>query len=83
MSAGNLDAPQRAAMDYVERNKQALADLNDAIFYFAEPGMQEVRTSKLMTDLLAEAGFSVEMGISGFETGFSQASPFGLVRTNF
>jgi len=70
MSASNLGAPQRDAIDYVERNRQAVADLNDAIFYFAEPGMQEVRTSKLMADLLTEAGFSVETGISGFETGF-------------
>ncbi len=70
MDGSNLGAPQRDAIDYVERNKQAVADLNDAIFHFAEPGMQEIETSKLLCELLAEAGFEVETGISGFPTGF-------------
>ena len=55
MDGSNLGAPQRDAIDYVERNKQAVADLTDAIFYFAEPGMQEIETCKLMCELLAEA----------------------------
>ena len=32
--------------------------------------MQEFETSKLMTELLEEAGFKVERGIAGFPTGF-------------
>ena len=56
--------------DYLERNAKAIATLNDSIFYFAELGMQEIETSKLMTELLEQGGFRVERGISGFQSGF-------------
>ena len=68
--ASNLSAAKTFCFDYVERNAKAIACLNDNIFYFAELGMQEFETAKLMTDLLENAGFTVERGISGFPTGF-------------
>ncbi len=58
------------ALDFVERNRQALALLSDSVFYFGELGMQEHRTSQLMSGLLEEHGFKVQRGISGFPTGF-------------
>jgi aminobenzoyl-glutamate utilization protein B len=61
---------KRFLLDFVERNRDALATLNDAIFYFGELGMQEHRTSQLMCSILEEHGFSVQTGISGFPTGF-------------
>src|SRR5215813_12508929 len=66
----NLSAAKTHCFDYLDRNSKAIACLNDSIFYFAELGMQERETSKLMTALLEEAGFAVELGISGFPTGF-------------
>jgi aminobenzoyl-glutamate utilization protein B len=67
-------SPRAAAkaycFDYLDRNAAAVACLNDSIFYFAELGMQEFETAKLMTALLEEAGFTVERGIAGFPTGF-------------
>ena len=66
-----LDTPEKAfAIDFIERNRQALWTLSDSIFYFAELGMQEHRTAGLMTGQLEEHGFRVERGISGFPTGF-------------
>jgi aminobenzoyl-glutamate utilization protein B len=63
--------PEKAfCFDYLERNAKAIATLNDSIFYFAELGMQEIETSKLMTELLEQGGFRVERGISGFQSGF-------------
>ena len=68
------EAPEKAfAVDYVDRNAGAVAELNDSIFYFAELGMQEFETSRLMTELLEEGGFKVERGIAGFPTGFCAA----------
>ena len=55
---------------FVDRNREAIAQLNDSIFYFGELGMQEYRSSELMADLLKEAGFEVELGIGGFPTAF-------------
>jgi aminobenzoyl-glutamate utilization protein B len=54
----------------VERNSKAIALLGDNIYYFAELGMQEFETAKLMTQILEEAGFKVERGISGMPTAF-------------
>ena len=66
-----LATPEKAyVLEFVERNRQALALLSDSVFYFGELGMQEVRTSQLMRGLLEEHGFAVQPGISGFPTGF-------------
>lgn len=63
----SLDA---CVKDYLARNASALALLGDKIFYFGELGMQEHETARLMTRVLEDAGFQVQRGISGFETGF-------------
>jgi aminobenzoyl-glutamate utilization protein B len=68
--ASNLSAAKIHCYDYLDRNAEAVACLNDNIFYFAELGMQEFETAKLMTALLENAGFKVERGIAGFPTGF-------------
>ena len=54
----------------IERNSAALARLSDMIFYFGELGMQEFRTSELLTTTLEAGGFEVERQLSGFPTGF-------------
>lgn len=66
----NHSAAKAHCFDYLDRNAKAIACLSDNIFYFAELGMQEFETAKLMTALLEDAGFKVERGISGFPTGF-------------
>jgi aminobenzoyl-glutamate utilization protein B len=54
----------------VDRNNKAIALLGDNIYYFAELGLQEFETAKLMTQILQDAGFKVERGISGMPTAF-------------
>jgi aminobenzoyl-glutamate utilization protein B len=66
----NAGPEKELADDFLNRNAAAIATLNDSIFYFGELGMQEFETSKLMSELLEEAGFAVERGIAGFPTGF-------------
>lgn len=58
------------ADDYLARNAGALSDAIDALFWYGEPAMQEVRSAALLSDTLEQAGFTVERGISGFPTGF-------------
>src|SRR5258708_38693746 len=70
MPAAEGSAERAFCFDYLDRNAEAIATLNDSIFYFAELGMQEIETSGLMCDLLETAGFKVERGISGFVSGF-------------
>lgn len=67
--SSRTNATQTAA-DFLDRNAEQIALLNDSIFYFGELGMQEHETARLMSDLLEDAGFTTERGISGFPTAF-------------
>ena len=53
------------ALDYIDRNAGEIAKIGDAVFYFAELGMQEFKTSEFTADALRKAGFDVDAGISG------------------
>ena len=44
--------------------------ISDAIWEYAELGMQEFKSSKLLADTLEEAGFIVERGVAGMPTCF-------------
>ena len=62
--------PKDMAFQAIERNMEEIAKVGDSIFYFAELGMQEIETSKLLVQVLRDIGYKVETGISGFATGF-------------
>lgn len=47
-----------------------LISLSDQIFDLAEPGMEEVKSSALLTEYLTAHGFDVETGIAGLPTAF-------------
>jgi aminobenzoyl-glutamate utilization protein B len=66
----NTEAAKRHAERFIDRNTPALARLGDAIFYYGELGMQEFRTSGLLTKTLESAGFAITRNLSGFPTGF-------------
>ncbi len=69
MAAG-IETIKATVFDFLERNAAQIALLSDNIFYFGELGMQEYESAALMSGLLEDGGFTVERGISGFETGF-------------
>ena len=60
--------PKQTALAAVERNAEEIAKVGDAIFSFAELGMQEFETAALCTQVLSDMGYSVETGISGIPT---------------
>ncbi len=62
---------------FIDRNMAALFRLSDMIFYYAELGMQEFRTSELLTNTLQSGGFELERNLSGFPTGFLARSGSG------
>ncbi len=62
------DDAKVTAFDAVDRNKEEIAKVGDAIFSFAELGMQEVETVRLCAEVLTEMGYQVETGISGIPT---------------
>jgi aminobenzoyl-glutamate utilization protein B len=60
--------PKDTAFAAIDRNKEEIAKVGDAIFSFAELGMQEIETSKLCVQVLSDMGYEVETGISGIPT---------------
>ena len=62
------DDQKNMAYASVDRNAQAIATLSDNIYYFAELGMQEFESAKLLKETLEGAGFRVRTGDAGFPT---------------
>jgi len=60
-----IERVKREAFSILDRNKNEIAKIGDAVFYFAELGMQEFKTSEYTVEALRQAGFKVETGISG------------------
>ena len=54
----------------LESHLSELVSMSDQIYDFAEPGMEEFQSSKLLADYLQNHGFTVEMGIAGLPTAF-------------
>ncbi len=68
---GKAESPgdfKRVAFESVDKNAEAIATLGDVIYYFAEPGMQEYETSKLLKETFEQIGFTVEVGGAGLPT---------------
>ena len=83
-----LDSREKKfVLDFAERNAAATAGLSDSLFYFGELGLQEYRSAELMGATLAEHGFKVDRGISGFPTAFlatyGRGSPVIAIHTEY
>ena len=59
-----------AALGWVEANKRRLIEVSDAIWEYAELGLIEHRSAKLLGDELESHGFRVERGVAGMPTAF-------------
>jgi len=67
---GDLDRLKGAIVSQVDGNSERLAALAHEIYLHPETGLNEVRTSALLADLLEQQGFVVERGIAGLATAF-------------
>jgi aminobenzoyl-glutamate utilization protein B len=52
----------------VDAMQENIQKWNDTVFSFAEPGFQEFETSKYLTAILKQNGFSVQEGVAGIPT---------------
>jgi aminobenzoyl-glutamate utilization protein B len=66
--AAQADERKQLAFETIDRNAAEMAAISDSIFFFGEPGMQEVETTKLLKGTLEAAGFRVELGGAGMPT---------------
>jgi len=65
-----LRPSQKTAIAEIAKRARQLRDVNKAIWEFAEVGLEETRSSRLLIDHLEDAGFELEQGIAGMPTAF-------------
>src|SRR4026209_334995 len=63
-----LDQYKRNVGLEVDAMQENIQKWNDSVFSFAELGFQEFETSKYLTDILKQNGFSVQEGVAGIPT---------------
>ena len=72
-----MDRPGKIILSIAEALRPDAVRMLRAISGFAEPGLQEFRTSETLSGFLESRGFSVERGIAGMETAFRAVRVFG------
>ncbi len=62
--------PKTIALSWLDSNASTLSKVNRNIWGWAETGLEEVKSSKELQDLLSSNGFTVEAGVAGMPTAF-------------
>jgi aminobenzoyl-glutamate utilization protein B len=55
----------------VDAMQENIQKWNDSVFSFAEPGFQEFETSKYLTNILRQNGFTIREGVAGIPTAWT------------
>jgi aminobenzoyl-glutamate utilization protein B len=63
-----LERLKAEALEKVQSRAKMVQEIVDMLFSFGELGMQEFETSKYLTNLLEQNGFTVERGVAGMPT---------------
>jgi len=61
---------KEAAIQLIELMQDELTKISDTIWHYAEIGLEEYKSAKLLADFAEKNGFKVERGISGMPTAF-------------
>ncbi|KYH37817.1 MAG: amidohydrolase [Candidatus Bathyarchaeota archaeon B23] len=61
---------KEVAWNWIEENRGEIIRISDTIWRYAEIGLQEYRSSRLLADILERHGFEVEVGVAGMPTAF-------------
>src|SRR5437870_1387247 len=77
--ASATPAPSNPRLDQMKRDvglevdgmQENIQKMNDTVFSFAEPGFQEFETSKYLTGILRQNGFTIQEGVAGIPTAFT------------
>ncbi|MDH7512891.1 MAG: amidohydrolase [Clostridiales bacterium] len=70
--AKKIEKEKKFVLDWLSQPEtvEKFGQISDAIWSYAELGLQEFRSSKLLADTLEQAGFKVERGLAGMPTCF-------------
>jgi len=61
---------KQTALDWIASNERMIIGLSDKVWEYAEVGLQEFKSSKLLADTLEKHGFEVDRGVAGMPTAF-------------
>ena len=61
---------KKTAFEWIDKNRERLIEISDAIWDYAELGFVEFKSAKLLADELERHGFEVERGVAGIPTAF-------------
>src|SRR5215218_413107 len=67
-STPQLDALKAEVSKDIDAKAKMIQEMVDQVFSFGELGMQETETSKYLTGILEQNGFTVERGVAGIPT---------------
>src|SRR5439155_22138863 len=66
-----LDQYKRNVGLEVDAMQENIQKWNDSVFSFGELGFQEIETTKFLTDILEQNGFTVQHGVAGIPTAWT------------
>ncbi|MDP1569910.1 MAG: amidohydrolase [Vicinamibacterales bacterium] len=66
-----LEALKKEAAEKVQARAKLVQEMVDSVFSFGELGFQEFETSRYLTGVLEQNGFTIERGISGIPTAWA------------
>ena len=72
-----LDKGKLEIIKLVESRQEKFWKISDAIWSYAELGLEEYKSSKLLADTLEGAGFKVDRGVAGMPTAFTASWSHG------
>jgi len=58
------------ALNWIDENRGRIIEISDKVWEFAELGLVEFKSSRLLADELERNGFKVERGVAGMPTAF-------------
>lgn len=61
---------KQIAVDWIEGHSDHLKRMSNTVWLYAEPPLQEFRSSALLANELEASGFRVDRGVAGLETAF-------------
>lgn len=61
---------KQIALNWITENKKLLVEAHDKIWELAEVGLQEIKTAKLLADILEKNAFKVERSVAGMPSAF-------------
>ncbi len=70
MMEAQISTTKEFIASWIEANKHDFYNVADAIWSYAELGMEEFKSSKALVDLLTKNGFRVDIGVAGMPTAF-------------